>query len=181
MAITRRLLPEEARKINNERKSAAQRPKYYDPNTGEYITISEDMEAFLILLPTIAKTKVVAWIKVMMELDSVNLLRNELLTKTLDTIDQNALLSDQEFGQVISGFSNMRAVVQADGFETVPDMASLYNALNAGVEELYDFGEYLRYSKASSAVVRSLYAGDASKAQSRMAAASWILPIMSYG
>lgn len=179
MAISRALLPEEARKVNAEKKSPSKRPRYYDPNTEEYVSIGADMEAYLILLPSVTKTKVVAWIKIMNELSYQNTLRDDLLKKTLDKIDEDLALIDVEFGSIVSGFSNMRTVLSADGFETVPEMTQMYNALTGGADELYEEGEYYRYLGAASSVVRKRF-GQAFREQQKMAAASWVSCMLSY-
>jgi hypothetical protein len=164
--------------VNQKRK--AQRPTYYNKNTGQEVNISEDFEKFLILLPGGTKKQAVAWItqSVSMktrQIDRDLLLREAILTETEDT--QAAIL---ELAVQTTAFTLFRQAVEAGKFAEVGELGTMLSDLQEGLDEELLYEERMKHLKKLLTAVQLDLDSLGLSSDGIKQTQSWISPLLAY-
>lgn len=183
MALTVPLASNELKKVKARSKSS--RPTYFSALNGIDVEISEDTEAFLILLKPEVKIKMAQYIQTVTSAEDLRTDRDELLLEFLtDDIDQ--LKSASEEALSASGdFALYTNILSTGKFGRVEDVTLLLKDLARGFPERLSLVDKLRFQTNQALVVKdkmelSNYWGGFESDDYKKQFQSWLGPILSY-
>lgn len=176
----RRLTNEEAQTVRARRRPSGDRPTYYNAGTDEDNEISEEFEAFLILLATGVKTEAVAWINAVANSLPEREDWNDLLMETIAQQAANATARLADINETFDGYEAFRTNFRADGFEDVEEVGTLLEDLQIGMGELSGRERESTHLEVLSDLLQ-LRAESGNVSESRLQQLrSWITPLLTY-
>jgi len=176
----RRLTNEEAQTVRDSRREPGERPVYFNSGSGEDEEISEQFEAFLILLSSGVKTEAVTWINAVASLMPDRDDWNDVLIETVEQQIANAQTLNDAINTTYEGYESFRTNFRIDGFEDITEIGLMLDDLQVGMGELSGRAREAKHLEVLSAILNeratSEEFGDARLQQLR----SWITPLMTY-
>jgi hypothetical protein len=131
------LTPDQQAIVQQEQLSEAALPDYYSASQQDYLPISRDFEAFLILSDNTLKTSALQWIQTSVQINKGHQLRDALTQLALTQELSNAQAQITEYTKQLQGFDAFRQNFQtSQQFASIPEIQLFLNDLQAVIEEL---------------------------------------------
>lgn len=176
----RRLTNAEAEQVRSQRREPGDRPTYFNSGSGENAEISEQFEAFLILLSQGVKTEAVTWINAIANLIPDREEWNEVLLETIAQQIANAETLNSDVNETYSGYEAFRTNFRIDGFEDITEIGMLLDDLQVGMGSLNERSRNAKHLEVISSLL-DLRAQDTSYNSDRLRQLrSWVTPLMTY-
>jgi len=176
----RRLTNSEAETVRARRRDAGERPVYYNSGSGEDTEISEQFEAFLILLATGVKTEAVAWVNAVANLMPDREEWNEALLETVQHQIANAQTLSDAVSTTYEGYEDFRTNFRITGFEDVQEIGLMLDDLQVGMGALNERARESRHLEVISDLLSTRAEGQSVSDESLQQLRSWITPLMTY-
>lgn len=151
------LTAEQQTQVASRRKDPSKRPKVFNAKTGTDEVISEDFEAFVILLDTESKSSAIGWINAASDFKSQDEDRRAVMAEFLDSEFDSLAARTQEIVDTVGDFEKVKASITtllAKGGSTVPQVQTLINNMSFLLGE---YGEKLDRTINAQIVNRLVY------------------------
>jgi hypothetical protein len=112
-------------------------PEYYSAASSQYVEISRDFEAFLILSSSDLKNAALNWIQTTVDLQKKNKLRDDLTALAVQNELTNAQAKIAEYNTQLNGFGQFRTNFQANStFASVSEVQLFLTDLQVVIDEM---------------------------------------------
>ena len=176
MAIA--LTTNESRRVKAQR--LADKPTYYNAQSGQNSSISDDFEAFLILQSKTAKQEAVSWISQALATQDIDILRDLLLADAITSDQNDASASLQEVERELTRFDEFRSRFTAGKFAGVSEVQSLLSDLQLGLDRLVSQKDRLRHLEVFDNVQNEILLSLGLTEAQIKETGSWIGPLLAY-
>ncbi len=176
----RQLTNSEAQTVRSRRREDGERPTYYNSGTGTETEISDQFEAFLILLSTGVKTEAVTWINAIANLMPDREEWSEALLETIQQQVSNAQLLADDIGTTYSGYEQFRTNFRIDGFEDIVEIGLMLDDLQIGMGELNDRARTAKHLEVISGLLEVRSDSETFDDSRLQQLRSWVTPLMTY-
>ena len=176
----RRLTNEEAETVRARRREDGERPTYYNSGSGQDTEISEQFEAFLILLAQGVKTEAVTWINAIANLMPDREEWNEVLLETIEQQIANARTLNDDVNTTYEGYESFRTNFRIDGFEDIQEVGLFLDDLQVGMGELNERARTTKHLEVLSSILNVRASSEDFSDERLRQLRSWITPLMTY-
>lgn len=177
------------------------RPDYYSFAHQQSIPISEDLEAFIILMPPEARQDVVNWIKENTRYANQNTARNDLLAESLNLEMADADAQLVELNTMLNNYNKFRESyfknifpetsqnsttnssvmpTKQQRFASVAEVGQVLSDLNTAVQENLSLQDRAQHLRVLSSILLQILNGSKITPDQKSQAASWAGPFSTY-
>jgi hypothetical protein len=135
------LTADQAKLVETKRRKPAQRPQYYNAELKQKVPITEDFEAFLILLGRDRSSATLKWINQSGEFSGDDADRDALVAAAIDKDTSDADNKYTELQFIVRQFNQFRDKFNMTGFESVGECGLLLADLQLAMGELKTSGD----------------------------------------
>jgi len=163
--------------VDSKRKK--DRPKYFSSELGDFVEISEDMESFLILLKSEAKTQAASWISSTSSTPYENVERDDFLDHVIAEEEScyNEVLD--KYSDTLGKFEGFRSTFSVDGAGNVAEAGIILDDLQSSVGEISHDKEEFNHNKSVMNNIKSKYLSGVNEDKKRQLQ-SWLPLLLSY-
>jgi hypothetical protein len=158
----------------------ADKPTYFNSQSGQNVSISEDFEAFLILQDTPAKQEAVSWTAQALANQDIDLLRDLLLADALAADSSDASSALEEVEAELARFDEFRDRFAPGKFASIGEVQTLITDLQLGLERLVSLKDRLRHLEVYDNVQGELLLSAGLTEGQIKQTGSWIGPLLAY-
>jgi hypothetical protein len=144
----------QSRQVASGRKDPGARPKFYNAALSKTQIISEDFEAFLVLLGRPRTKAAMQWLKESSDYQIIDADRDSLLNKLCDNEIEDAKAAQKEVSPIIDRFRRFRADFLLTGFEAVPEVGMFLEDLQRPMAVLQNLSNRLQHRLQSGVFVQ---------------------------
>jgi hypothetical protein len=171
------LTKDQETKVSSQRKS--NRPSIYNPNDGGAVTISRDLEQWLILTPKDTKAKIVDWIKELKKAE-VDEDFQDLLKETLDKEEASLSIQQMDLEAQLTQYLSWRNNPNISGYEDVAEIGWLFQELQQGFSPRADLDVVEHASRLRQGVADRLPTSQDSEDKKTTRLDAWLAVLNSY-
>jgi hypothetical protein len=158
----------------------AEKPTYFNAQSGQNVSISEDFEAFLILQSKPTKQEAVSWASQALANQDVDLLRDLLLADALAADQNDASAALEEVNAELARFDEFRGRFAPGKFASVGEIQTLLSDLQLGLDRLVNLKDRLRHLEVYDGVQSELLLSAGLTENQVKETGSWIGPLLAY-
>jgi hypothetical protein len=146
----------QAKEVATKRRKPDSRPKYYNAELKSSTTISEDFEAFLILMGRGRTRETLDWLQKTSTLGIDDADRDALVAQALDADTADAIHKYIELRPIVRQFGYFRDRFNMTGFESVAEAGMLLGDLQRAIGEIKVSGDRWNHQRLWDAYVLDL-------------------------
>lgn len=170
----------QAKIVATKKLSPTKRPKYYDAKKGTKVQISEDFEAFLILMGKTRNKEALDWLSQANGYAIADADRDALIDKALDNELTEAQIAKAELSPIGEQFSRFRERFQLKGFEGVAEAGQFFADVQRPMGEILSLMGRHQHRVVFATLLKSQLLAQGVTRDQQKQIASWNEPLTSY-
>lgn len=170
----------QTRMVATKRMKPGSRPTYYDAVAKGKREISEDFEAFLVLLNNTRSKMALEWLQESGEYAVQDADRDSLLNSACDNEIEDAEASYKEIQPIVDRFSTFREAFLLTGFEAVPEVGLILADIQRPMAQIMSIASRLKYRMLSATLIQETLKTDGITPEMNRQIDSWAGPLTAY-
>lgn len=166
--------------VATKRRKPSSRPKYYNAELKAKITISEDFEAFLILLGPSRSTETLKWLNLVNTFGTNDADRDALVSQMLVIDTKDASNKYIELRPIVRQFNFFRNRFNISGFEDATEPGLLLADLQRAMSEIKVSGDRWNYQNLLDKALTEKLTTKGMTQDVKKQLNSWVSPLTSY-
>lgn len=172
------LAPEEIEYVNRLKRTVDKLPTYYSRSSQNYLKISQDFEAYLILQTAKQKNQITSWLQNISEVQTSLVDRDAILTTYLNIRSKDAAKRVSELDIKMKNFDQFRSSLFTDEndvarFAGMDELSTLVSLLQRTMDELVTLREQSYHETVMSGVIKRDIAAAPLDADTKKEINSW--------
>lgn len=170
----------QAKIVATKRLKPEQRPKFFNAKIGAMTRISEDFEAFLILLGRPRSKETVSWLQNATNYSIQDADRDSLVNSALTNEMDDATACTKEIAPIMDQFNQFRARFNMTGFEGVTEAGQLLSDLQRPMNEIITLGSKHRHRQQYAKILQESLKSSGLTANQSKQMNSWFESLTTY-